>query len=205
MRRIGIFGGSFNPIHNGHLLAMQSAVETVGLDKLLVTPCYVSPFKRGAQDMASGTDRMAMVQGAVAGDARFEPCWVELERGDVSYAVDTVRQLQARYPDARLSLVIGMDTLRDLHLWHKADELVTLCDVITVQRPGFDETPAPRDLGFPLDVAHRLLARIIRGRLCEISSSEIRQRVAAGQPIRYLVPPAVEAYIREHGLYQTER
>jgi len=204
MRRIGIFGGSFNPIHNGHLLAMQAVVETAGLDKLLVMPCHESPFKRGQQALASGADRMAMVQAAVAGDARFEPCWVELERGGVSYAIDTVRQLQTFYPDARLALVIGMDTLRDLRLWHKADELVTLCDVITVQRPGFDATPTPLDLGFPSDTAHRLLNRVIRGRLCEIASSEIRQRIANGQPIRYLVPPAVEDYIRANGLYKTQ-
>ena len=145
-----------------------------------------------------------MVQAAVAGDARFEPCWVELERRGVSYAIDTVNQLQTYYPDARLALVVGMDTLRDLYLWHKAKELVTLCDVITVQRPGFDATPTPLDLGFPQDVAHRLVSRIIRGRLCEISSSEIRQRVAANQTIRYLVPPAVDDYIRANGLYKPQ-
>jgi len=202
MRRIGVFGGSFNPIHNGHLLAMQAVFEAVGLDKMLVVPCNESPFKRGAQGLASGADRMAMIQAAVTGDARFEPCWVELERGGVSYAVDTISQLQTFYPDARLCLVVGMDTLRDLRLWHKADELVALCDVITVLRPGFDTTPTPRDLGFPLDVAHRLLNRVINGRLCEISSSEIRQRIATAQPIRYLVPTAVDDYIRTHELYR---
>ena len=181
---------------------MQAVSEAAGLDKLLVVPCHESPFKRGQQVLASGADRMAMVQAAVAGDARFEPCWVELERGGVSYAVDTISQLQTFYPDARLSLVIGMDTLRDLYLWHKANELVTLCDVITVRRPGFDAMPTPLDLGFPLDISHRLLNRVIRGRLCEISSSEIRQRVANDQPVRYLVPPVVEDYIRTHGLYK---
>jgi len=202
MRRIGVFGGSFNPIHNGHLLAAQAVFEAGGLDKLLLLPCHESPFKRGPQDLVRGTDRMAMVQLSVEGDARFEPCWVELARGGVSYAIDTVRQLQELYPDARLSLVVGMDTLRDLHLWHKANELVTLCDIITVRRPGFDTLPAPLDLGFPVEVAHRLRDRVINGRLCEISSSEIRQRVAAGLSIRYLVPPAVENYILANGLYK---
>ena len=203
MKRIGILGGSFNPIHNGHLLAAQAVVEAGGLDTLLVMPCHVSPFKREAQDFASGADRIAMVRLAVAGDTRFEPCRVELERGGVSYTVDTVRQLQELYPGARLSFVIGMDTLRDLHLWHKSEELVAMCDVVTVQRPGFDVMPSPLDLGFPLDIAHRLLERVIHGRLCEISSSEIRQRIATGASIRYLVPPAVEEYIRANGLYKT--
>jgi nicotinate-nucleotide adenylyltransferase len=114
-----------------------------------------------------------------------------LEREGVSYAVDTLRQLHALYPDTRFSLIMGMDSLRDLHLWHKADELVTLCDVIAVERPGT-----------PPEIPHHLPYRTVRGRLCEISSSEIRQRVANGESIRYLVPPAVEDYIRTNGLYK---
>jgi len=203
MMRVGIFGGSFNPIHNGHLLAAQAVFEAAGLDKVLLVPSQVSPFKRGAQDVAAGAARMEMVRLAVGGDARFEPCGLELARGGVSYAIDTVRQLQAQHPGTRFSFVVGMDALRDLHLWHQADELVALCEVITVQRPGFDVMLAPQELGFPLDVSRRLLDRVIHGRLCEISSSEIRQRMASGLPIRYLVPPVVEAYIRANGLYAT--
>ena len=197
---IGILGGSFNPIHIGHLFIGRAAAEAFGLDRVLLLPCAVSPFKIGAADLASGEDRLEMAQLSAEGDVLFESCGLELERGGVSYAFDTVQALRARYPDARFSFIIGEDSLAGLAHWHRIGEMLELCDVITVQRPGIEPTDAP-DAAFPEPVRERLLARMIRGRLCEVSSTEIRRRIADGRSIRYLVPPAVESYIRRRGLY----
>jgi nicotinate-nucleotide adenylyltransferase len=137
----------------------------------------------------------------VEGDALFEPCPVDLERGGISYAVDTVRTLRQRYPGDRLSFIIGMDALRELSHWHQVGEMLAMCEVISVERPGIDVPVSGDALAFPEEVRHRLLSNVIRGRLCDISSSEIRRRIAEGRSIRYLVCPAVETYIRIRGLY----
>jgi nicotinate-nucleotide adenylyltransferase len=201
MKHIGILGGSFNPIHIGHLFVGCAAAEAFGLDRVLLMPCAVSPFKVGSCDLAPGEDRLEMVRRSVAGDGLFEPCGLEVDRGGVSYSVDSVRALRDRYPGSRLTFIIGGDSLRDLGHWHKIGEMLELCDVVTVQRPGVDLPVAASELPFPDLLRERLLARVIQGRLCEVSSTEIRRRIAEGRPIRYLVSPSVEAYIRERGLY----
>lgn len=205
MRHFGIYGGTFNPIHLGHLLAAQSVAEDAGLDLVFFLPCSVSPFKRGASDLASGLDRLEMVRLSTAGDPLFEPCPLDVERGGVSYALDTVQALRRLYPDDRLSFIVGMDALRDLSHWYRVDEMLTLCDVIAVERPGSERPVNPGELAFPEAVERRLLANVVRGRHCEISSSEIRRRIAQGKSIRYLVTPAVETYIRSRGLYADQK
>ena len=203
MKRIAIFGGSFNPIHHGHLLLAQAVFEAFGFDKILLVPCQVSPFKQGQEPavVAEASHRLAMVRLCVENDERFDVCDIEAKRQGVSYTIDTVRELMAQLPDTRFSLVMGMDSLLDLYRWRQADELVSLCDIVTVQRPGCDETPSPSALHFPLEVAEKILKNSIRGRLCDISSTEIRQRIAEGRSIRYLVPLAVETYILKNKLW----
>jgi len=201
MGHIGILGGTFNPVHLGHLFMGRAAAEAFGLDRVLLLPCSVSPFKIGAAGLAAGADRLEMVRLSVAGDPLFEPCGLDLERGGVSYAVDSVRALRERYPHDHFSFIIGGDALRELGHWHKIDEMLTLCDVITVERPGIDLPVDAMRLAFPEAVRERLLSRVIRGRLCDVSSTEIRRRIAEGRSIRYLVCPAVEAYIRDRRLY----
>lgn len=201
MRHIGILGGSFNPIHIGHLFIGCAAAEAFCLDRVLLLPCSVSPFKVGASGLATGEDRLEMVRLSVADDPLFEPCTLDLERGGISYAVDSVRALCGQFPEDRFSFIIGGDALRELCHWHKIDEMLALCDVITVARPGLDAPAEAGALAFPEAVRERLLARMIRGRLCDVSSTEIRRRIAEGRSIRYLVCPAVEAYIRDRGLY----
>jgi len=201
VRKIGILGGSFNPIHFGHLLAGRAAAEAFNLDTVLLMPCNVSPFKVESRNLASGADRFEMVCMSVAGDPLFEPCALELERGGTSYAFDTVRALLSRFPDDSFSFIIGMDSLAKLHQWYRIHELLTLCEFIIIQRPGEEYTPFETAAAFPEDVRERLMSNIVRGRLCDISSSEIRRRIAESRSIRYLVCPAVETFIRSRGLY----
>lgn len=205
MRHIGVYGGSFNPIHIGHLLAGQAVAESAALDLVLYLPCNVSPFKCGACDLAPCGDRLEMVRISLEDNPLFEPCSVDLKRGGVSYAIDTVLALKELYPNDRLSFIVGMDSLRELGHWHKVHEMLDLCDVITVERPGFDMPVTEEDLPFPGPVRSRLLANVVHGRHCEISSSEIRRRIAQGRSIRYLVYPAVETYIRSRGLYTEKK
>lgn len=201
MSRIGIFGGSFNPVHLGHLLVAQAVAENAGLDRILFVPCNVSPLKCDRHDLAPGADRLEMVRLSVAGDPFFEPCALDLERGGVSYAFETVELLKCRHPSDHLSFIIGMDSLRELGRWRKITEMLTLCDVVTVERPGVDIPRSADALPLPPALRDRLLANIVPGRHCSISSSEIRRRIAQGVSIRYLVCPAVEAYIRSRQLY----
>lgn len=203
MKRIAIFGGSFNPIHNGHLLVAQAVFEAFGFDQLLLVPCQISPFKQGQDGtvVADASQRLDMLRLAVGSDSRFDICDIEAKRQGVSYTIDTVHQLINRYPNTRFSLVMGMDSLLDLYRWRQANELVSLCDIVTVQRPGCDEVPSPSALHFPLEVAEKIVKNVLRGRLCDISSTEIRQRIAEGRSIRYLVPLAVEDYILQNKLW----
>lgn len=201
MRQVGIFGGTFNPIHLGHLLIGRAAAEAFGLDTVVLLPCNVSPFKCGQPGQATGTDRFEMVRLSVAGDPLFAPCALDLERGGISYAIDTVQALQKKFPQDRFSFIIGTDALRELDHWYKIDEMLTLCDFIAVERPGVDAAAIIDHLAFPQEVRERLVARVVKGRLFDISSSEIRRRIAEGKSIRYLVCPAVETYIRSRGLY----
>jgi nicotinate-nucleotide adenylyltransferase len=203
MKRIAIFGGSFNPIHNGHLLVAQAVFEAFGFDQLLLVPCQISPFKQGQDGtvVADASQRLDMLRLAVGSDSRFDICDIEAKRQGVSYTIDTVRELMTLHPNTRFSLVMGMDSLLDLYRWRQANELVSLCDIVTVQRPGCDEVPSPSALHFPLEVAEKIVKNVLRGRLCDISSTEIRQRIAEGRSIRYLVPLAVEDYILQNKLW----
>jgi len=194
---IGLFGGSFDPVHTGHLLAVQDAREALGLDRVVFVPAAVSPFK--TDDLpASGEHRAAMLEAATADLPWAEVNRIELERDGVSYTIDTARALAAERPKAEWTLLIGMDNLRSFHKWREAEELIDLVDVVTLARPG---SRRPRTLSLPPRLEMKMLARIIRSRRIDISSTEIRQRVRAGKAINNLVPAAVLDYIRRHRLY----
>ena len=199
--RIGLFGGTFNPVHSGHLIAAQSALEAFDLSRVLFIPCAQPPHKEPAM-LADATHRAAMLEHALEGDLRFEVCDVEVRRGGVSYAVDTVAALREAYPDAELAFIIGSDTLLELHAWRDVYTLLRLCRFVTLGRPGFDRARLRADaLRLDPPWPERLLADYAEGRLVNISSSDVRHRVAEGMSIRYLVPQAVEMYIAEHRLY----
>jgi len=200
VERIGILGGTFNPVHIGHLLMAQTVRETCGLDRVLLLPCHTPPHKV-CEALAPVADRLDMVHLAVAEDPTLEVCTLEADRGGVSYAVDTMTAFRKRYPDCEPHFIIGMDSLRELHLWHRVEELLQLCAFIVVDRPGIDRPVSPDELRLPAPWPERLLANVLHGRLCEVSSREIRKRVAENRTIRYLVTPAVEQYILRQRLY----
>ena len=199
--RIGILGGTFNPIHIGHLMLAQSALEAFDLSKVLFVPCAQPPHKEAAA-LAGASHRLAMVEAAIEGDLRFEASDIEIERGGVSYAIDTVRQLHQIYPAADLLFLIGSDTLPELHLWKDVYNLLRLCRFITVGRPGRGTGPfRTEDLHLDPPWPEKLLQDVSALRLVDVSSSDIRYRMAEGMSIRYLTPLAVEMYIAEHHLY----
>ncbi len=201
MKRVGILGGTFNPIHLGHLLIAHAVAEALDLERVLLMPAAQPPHKTGGI-LATAAERLEMVSRSIAGDPLLDVSTLELDRGGVSYAVDTLRAFRAGHPDSDPHFIIGMDSLRDLHSWRCVDELLGLCTFVTVDRPGVDRPPGPADLRLPDPWPARLLAGIVPVRTWDVSSSEIRRRIAIGQPIRYLVMPSVEAFIRERGLYR---
>lgn len=191
-QRIGILGGTFNPIHLGHLLIAQDAVDAARLDRVLFIPSATPPHK-ALHGNVSATHRLRMVNLAIAGDKRFAVDDLEIRRGGKSYSVDTLAALRKRHPRASFHFIIGADSLDELHLWKDARRLVRLCRFIAVTRPGYKGKPA-RLPG--------LRYRLLHTHPCDIASRDIRARAARGKSIRYLVPEAVVRYIQRHKLYQ---
>ena len=188
---IGLLGGSFDPVHLGHLIAADRAAEALGLARVLFVPCARQPLK-AVGPVASGAQRRAMVELAIAGHPVFALEPLELERpGDgPSYTVDTLRELKRRWPAERLVLLLGADAAAELGRWHAVDEVVRLAEVAALTRPGAPEVPAGR-------VRHVVATPAI-----EISAREIRARCLAGKSIRYLVPDPVADYIAKEHLYR---
>lgn len=188
---IGLFGGSFDPIHHGHLIVAQAVADALGLDQVRFVPAREQPFKAG-QHLAPPEVRARMVQLAIAGEARFRLERAELDRPGPSYTVDTLRMLRRREPERRFALLVGADAARDLPKWHEAAALPELADLIVFARAG---TAVP-ELPWPV--------RAVTVPAIEISATDIRGRVRQGRSIRYLVPDPVAEAIRSEGLYLTD-
>ncbi|HUR93610.1 MAG TPA: nicotinate-nucleotide adenylyltransferase [Gemmatimonadales bacterium] len=188
MSSIGLLGGSFDPIHHGHLIVGRVAAETLALDELRFMPAREQPFKRGLHG-ARAADRAAMLDLAVAGAAGFAVEREELTRSGPSYSVDTLEALRSREPGADFTLLLGADAALELDAWHRASALPALARIVVFGRPG---TVLP---------ASPLIAATIRVPAIEISATELRRRVRAGLPIRYWVPDAVAEYVARHRLY----
>lgn len=200
-KRIGIMGGTFNPIHIGHLLLAQAAYERYDLAKVLFMPCS-QPCHKSAPRLLAGEHRLAMVRAAIDDDHRFQASDLEVRRGGISYSVDTLKALHALHPGAEFFFIIGTDSLLELHQWKDIATLLTLCTFVTFYRPGVDhECIRPEDLKLPAPWPETLLTHLHAGRPFQVSSTEIRHRVAEGLCIRYLVPHPVEIYIAERKLY----
>jgi nicotinate-nucleotide adenylyltransferase len=201
MIRLGILGGTFNPVHNGHLLMAHTAATAFGLERVLLVPSSLPPHKELAGGV-SAVHRLAMLRLAAAGDPLVTVDTVEIDRGGVSYAIDTVRHLADREPGCELFFIIGLDSLLELHRWKDVTGFLSLCRVVTVNRPGILGRPLRNDdLNLPEALSQRLLEDVVSHTMCEASSSEIRERIAKRLPIGYLVPESVERYIRDHALY----
>ncbi len=194
--KIGFLGGSFDPVHFGHLLAAQDAYEQFGLDRLVLVPAAQAPLKP-FEVASNGTDRLAMLQAAVEWDRRFEISDCELKRGGVSYTIDSVRHFRALYPKDDLYWVIGGDQLPLLQQWKEIEELAKLVEFIFLERPGHPVKARPEVQGLRL---HRC-----DGHLLAISSTELRERARHALSLDYFVPHKTIVYIRERGLYRDRR
>ncbi len=192
VERVGIFGGSFDPIHLGHLILAEAALEELSLARIIFVPAGVSPFKTGRPPIASSKDRLDMIREAIKGEARFSVDERELQRRGPSYAIDTVRELLGDYPGVRFIYLIGADNMKDLDLWHEIEELKNLVDFAVLDRGEFelsDSCPFP----------------VVKRRI-DLSSTEIRRRAGEGLSIRFMLPSAVydivmtrKPYLSSHG------
>jgi nicotinate-nucleotide adenylyltransferase len=191
--RIGLLGGSFDPPHNGHLLAAGDAFDTLSLDRLVFIPTGVQPLKAG-QAAATAEQRLAMVRLLVEGDARFGVDPLEIERGGLSYTVDTLTTLVARWPGAELFWLAGADVSQTFSKWREPGRIAELARIVVMQRTGV----APTDIGGALPEG----TRILETRRVDISSTEIRDRVRQGKSIRGFVPEGVGEFIAREKLYK---
>jgi nicotinate-nucleotide adenylyltransferase len=197
-----LFGGSFNPVHFGHLVSARAAAELLGVGRVVLIPSLNPPHKLEVE-MPPADVRLRMVSEAVAGDALFEVSDAEIRRGGTSFTVETVGQFRRELgKGVELIWLIGADSLPELATWHRTEELVKLCRIVTLRRPGW-ETPELSALRTRIgaDAVDRLVGDIIETPRLDISATEIRRRVREGKPIRYLVPDAVAGFISEHNLY----
>jgi nicotinate-nucleotide adenylyltransferase len=191
--KIGFLGGSFDPVHFGHLMAAQDAYEQHRLDRLVLVPAAQAPLKPN-DVQSTAEDRLAMLRAAVEWDHRFEVSDVELRRGGLSYSIDTARHFRQLYPQDDLYWIIGGDQLPKLHLWKDIQELATLVEFIFLERPGFPVRARPEIPGLRL---HRC-----DGHLLAISSTELRERVKHNLSLDYFVPYKAIVCIRERNLYR---
>ena len=200
--KIGILGGSFDPIHIGHLIIAEGVAERLTLDVVLFIPCHTPPHKNAA-NLSAGEHRLRMVELAIEGNPRFRACDIELARGDVSYSVDTVAMLVSQYGQgAEFYFIVGADSVMELETWRECKKLLSLCTVVTAARPGWDLSSwRPREGLYTSEEIAALKGHVIETPLIGVSSTGIRRRRQAAESIRYLVPAAVEKYIVENNLY----
>lgn len=195
--RIGVLGGTFDPVHNGHLHVANALREALDLERILWVPAGQPPHKTG-QIVSSDRDRLAMLDLALSGSAADQINTIDIERSGPSYTADTLEILTACLAPARLFFLMGEDSLRDLPTWHDPERLLRAAELAVAARPGVDADLASIAREIP-SVQSRI--HLVPTKEIAISSSEIRRRVGEHQSIHELVPPPVEAYIRDHGLY----
>lgn len=188
--KIGLFGGSFDPVHLGHLLVAQAAREELGLKKIFFIPAAQSPFKPESKP-AAPQQRLCLLRLALAGQPHFEVDEQEIQRGGVSYTIDTVRGYRRRFPQAKLFYLIGADHVAKLPKWRDSEELARFVEFVVIPRPGQNEVQFPQSFR----------GHFLRGFPLGVSSSQIRERVRNGLPIDHLVKSEVAEAIRNNRLY----
>jgi nicotinate-nucleotide adenylyltransferase len=199
MQSMGIFGGTFDPPHLGHLILAAESRAQLGLERLLWVLTPDPPHKQG-QSIAPLTERLQMVQLAITNNAEFELSSVEMNRPGPQYAQDTVNLLAAEYPGVNLVYLMGGDSLRTLPTWHRPADFISACHLIGVmRRPGDTVELAALEKSLPGLSAK---VRFVEAPLLDIAAHEIRARITEGRPFRYFLPEKVYEYIEEHGLYR---
>ena len=193
--RIGVFGGTFDPVHVGHLVAALEARQALGLDRVLLVVANDPWQKSGSRAVTDAEDRFAVVEAAVEGLDGLEASRIEIDRGGPSYTADTVGELAAAHPGAELFLVVGADVVGELGTWRRVDELIGAVTLVVVERGGVAAVADP-----PGWKAERLQIPAL-----EISSSDLRDRFATGRNVDFLVPEAAIRCIRRRGLYASGR
>jgi nicotinate-nucleotide adenylyltransferase len=187
--RIGIFGGTFNPIHFGHLVLAEQAYEKLNLDKVIFIPSFYPPHKK-SHDVISALHRYNMVKLAIKGNPRFEISDIEVKRKGRSFLIDTLRQLKKIYPKAKLFFISGSDTSEQMSRWKSIDEILNLAKFVLAKRPGYRLKKYNKNIS------------VISITELDVSSSMIRRKISQGKSIRYLMPLRVYRYIKQKGLYQ---
>jgi len=211
--RVAIYGGTYDPIHYGHLRVAEEVRETLGLDRVVFVPAFANPFKEGEAGSPAEV-RYELVKAAIEGNPGFEVSDLEVSRPETSYTINTVRAFRELHPGVDLSLVVGTDSFNDIRMWCDYEDLLAEASLIVVTRPGF--APKKPAEALPVEVARKFWYDAGSGcyknsfgtsltylstTIMDISSTDIRERVAAGRSIRYLVPPEVEGIIAGRGLY----
>lgn len=194
-KRIGVFGGTFDPIHIGHLIIAEAARDQLGLSEVLLIPAATAPHKKGLK-ATDPAHRLAMVRGAVRQAPGIHASDLEVRLGGVSYTVDTLRFLRDIFPHDELWLLMGSDNLNQIDTWKEPEEILHLCRIAVYERPGF-----------PLRkrVLKRTKAQVLEGGLLDLSATIVRRLHGRSRSIRFVVPPPVERYIKRHRLYRPVR
>jgi nicotinate-nucleotide adenylyltransferase len=216
-QRLGILGGTFNPIHYGHLAAAEEVRDRLKLDRILFIPSNLPPHKF-EEEVPSAVQRLEMVRLATTDNPFFEPSDIEIHRGGRSYTIETIETLRRTFPGAELYFITGLDSFFEIQTWHQWERLLTLCSFVVISRPGYhfadlakisfmekaEHELARLDQGGLLQAVVRFAAFTIyleRIPLFDVSSTDIRSRVKAGMSIKYLLPEAIETYIIANKLY----
>ena len=194
--RIGILGGTFDPVHVGHLVAAVNARHDLGLDWVVMMVANVPWQKTGVRTVSPAEDRLAMVEAAVDGVPGVEASRLEIDRGGPSYTADTVSEMVALHPNAELFVIVGWDVVAELGTWERIEEVRDLATLVVVNRPGNQPPDGLRHRGWSLEE--------VTVPNLEISSTDLRGRAATGRPLEYLVPAPVIRVIRERGLYSVD-
>ncbi|MFA5366858.1 MAG: nicotinate-nucleotide adenylyltransferase [Dehalococcoidia bacterium] len=200
--KTGVLGGTFDPIHNGHLGIAGVACRQLGLERVLFVPAR-EPWLKGDRGIAPSLHRVEMIKLAILSDSRYNISYVDLEREGPSYTVDTLSDLRRELgSDAELYFILGMDALEGLAGWREPNRIVDMCHLVVARRPGVAMIDLKAlEAGLP-GISEKIV--VIDNELYDVNSTEIRQRVAAGRSIEGLAPDAVARYIRENGLYLEE-
>jgi len=201
--KIGLYGGTFDPPHLGHLISAQAMAELLSLHRVIFLPAGQPPHKL-CRPISTGQHRLAMLQLALADNPLFQIDDWELSVDGPAYTINTIRYFQAILPGRTLYWFIGADSLADLPTWYRFEELIDAVEIVTAWRGGLDIERVLADLQTKIEQRHyeKLRKNVLRTPMIEISASDIRRKIHAGQSIRYLVAPAVEQYIRREGLYR---